>query len=159
MICYVCTIVQHALNVLLKRLHLCLLCVLGLMSVSCQFSQFVLFYDLIPFMYWSHLTDLQCVLVQCCEYVWTPSTAHPSRNPSQGSQFFLYCSLRGIWLSGCFESPSASNRNVLNYVSFTTHVAQRDFIQVLSLRSRIFLCLAQGGLRFNGFPFVLPVKE
>ncbi len=34
MICYVCTIVQHALNVLLKRLHLCLLCVLGLMSVS-----------------------------------------------------------------------------------------------------------------------------
>lgn len=77
-----------------------------------------LFYDLIPFMYWSHLTDLQCVLVQSCEYVWTPSTAHPSRNPSQGSQFFLYCSLRGIWLSGCFECPSASNRNVFKLCFF-----------------------------------------
>ncbi len=118
MICYVCTIVQHAWNVLVKRLHLCLLGVLGLMSVSCQFSQFVLFYDLIPFMYWSHLTDLQCVLVHSCECVWTPSTAHPSRNPSQGSQFFLYCSLRGIWLSGCFESPSASNRNVFKLCFF-----------------------------------------
>lgn len=59
---------------------------------------------------------------------------------------------------GALNVPLPQTEMFLNDVSFTTHVAQRDFIQGLSLRSRIFLCLAQGGLRFNGFPFVLPIK-
>lgn len=104
---YVCTIVQHAWNVLVKHVHLCLLGVLSLMSVSCQFSQFVPFLWSYSFYVLSHLTDLQCVLVQSCEYVWTPST--PLKKPFSGFPILL---LLFSWYSWCFECPSASNRNV-----------------------------------------------